>query len=127
MTNPFFEDWTAPYGAPPLDRIAPEHFPPAYERPLAEHASEIEAIAPNPAPASFENVVVAMEKSGRLLTRVEGVFYNLASSATNEALQAIELEMAPRLSVHWSAIFMNPVLFARLDGVYRRRDSLELD
>jgi peptidyl-dipeptidase Dcp len=127
MTNPFFEDWTAPYGAPPLDRVAPEHFAPAYDRALAEHSAEIAAIAENPDPPSFENVVVALEKSGQLLTRVEGVFHNLAAAATNEQLQAIELEMAPRMSAHWSAISMHPVLFARLDAVYRRRDSLGLD
>jgi peptidyl-dipeptidase Dcp len=127
MTNPFFEDWTAPYGAPPLNRIAPEHFAPAYDRALAEHVAEVAAIAENPDPPGFENVVVALEKSGRLLTRVEGVFHNLASAATNEALQAIELEMAPRLSAHWSAISMHPVLFARLDAVHHLRDTLGLD
>src|SRR5579871_6063488 len=102
MANPLFEPWTAPHGAPPLDRIVPEHFPPAYDRALAEHTAEIAAIAENPDPPSFDNVVVALEKSGRLLTRVEGVFHNLAAAATNEALQAIELEMAPRMSAHWS-------------------------
>src|SRR5271154_2738429 len=127
MTNPLFDDWAAPYGAPPLDRITPEDFPPAYDRALAEHVAEIAAIAENPAPPSFENVVVALEKSGRLLTRVEGVFHNLASAATNDALQAIELEMAPRLSAHWSAISMHPALFARLDAVHRQRDGLDLD
>jgi len=127
MTNPFFEDWTAPFGAPPLDRIKPEHFPPAYDRALAEHTAEIAAIAQNRAPPSFDNVVLALEKSGQLLTRVEGVFHNLASSATSEALQAIELEMAPRLSAHWSAISMHPVLFARLDELYHKRESLGLD
>ncbi len=127
MTNPFFEDWTAPYGAPPLDRIRPEHFVPAYDRALAEHTAEIVAIAGNPQPPSFDNVVLALEKSGRLLTKVEGVFYNLTSAATNEALQAIEMELAPRLSAHWSAISMHPVLFARLDEVYRQRDGLGLD
>ena len=94
--NPFFDDWTAPYEAPPLDRFRPEHFVPAYDRALAEHTAEIVAIAENPAPPSFENVVVALEKSGRLLTQVDGVFSNLASSVTNDALQAIEMEMAPR-------------------------------
>jgi peptidyl-dipeptidase Dcp len=127
MSNPFFEDWTAPYGAPPLDRIAPEHFAPAYERALAEHVAEIEAIAGNPAAPSFENVVVALEKSGQLLTRVEGVFHNLACAATSEALKAVELEMAPRLSAHWSAISMHPLLFGRLDAVHRMRDTLGLD
>jgi peptidyl-dipeptidase Dcp len=127
MTNPLFEDWTAPYGAPPLDRILPEHFAPAYDRALAEHTAEIATIAENPDAPSFENVVGALEKSGGLLTRVEGVFHNLAAAATSEALQAIELEMAPRLSAHWSAISMHPVLFARLDAVWRRRDALGLD
>jgi peptidyl-dipeptidase Dcp len=127
MTNPFFEDWTAPFGAPPLDRIAAEHFVPAYDRALAEHAAEIAAIAENPEPPSFDNVVVALEKSGRLLTRVDGVFHNLTSAATNEALQAIEMEMAPRLSAHWSMISMHPVLFARLDAVYQARTGLGLD
>ena len=127
MTNPFFEDWTAPFGAPPLDRIEPAHFPPAYDRALAEHTAEIASIAENPAPPSFDNVVLALEKSGQLLTRVEGVFHNLTSSATSDALQTIELEMAPRLSAHWSAISMHPVLFARLDELYARRESLGLD
>ena len=127
MSNPFFEAWTAPHQAPPLDRIAPEHFVPAYDRALAEHAAEIAAIAQNPVSPGFDNVIVALEKSGRLLNRVDGVFSNLASSATDEALQAIELEMAPRLSAHWSAITMHPVLFARLDDLHRRRETLDLD
>jgi peptidyl-dipeptidase Dcp len=127
MTNPFFEDWTAPFGAPPLDKVTAEHFRPAYDRALVEHTAEIVAIASDRAPPSFENVVVALEKSGRLLTRVDSVFGNLASSATNEDLQAIELEMAPRLSAHWSAISMHPVLFARLDAVYQQRETLGLD
>ena len=127
MNNPFFEDWTAPFGAPPLDRIRPEHFAPAYDRALAEHSAEIAAITENRSSPSFDNVIVALEKSGKLLTRVDGVFGNLTSAATSEALQAIELEMAPRLSAHWSAITMHPVLFARLDALYQKRDSLGLD
>ena len=127
MTNPFFEDWTAPLGAPPLDRFRPEHFVPAYDRALAEHMAEIVAIAENPAPPSFDNVVLALEKSGRLLTRVDSVFANLTASATSDELQAIELEMAPRLSAHGSAISMHPVLFARLDALFQARASLGLD
>ncbi len=127
MTNPFFEDWTAPFGAPPLDRITAGHFSPAYDRALAEHTAEIVAIAENPDPPSFDNVILALEKSGRLLTRVDAVFSNLTSAATNTALQAIEMEMAPRLSAHWSAISMHPVLFARMDELYRKRESLGLD
>ena len=125
MVNPFFEDWTAPFGAPPLDRIRPEHFPPAYARALAEHDLEIAAIAS--APAGFEATIIALEKSGKLLARVEAVFSNLTSANTNDALQAIEREMAPRLSAHWSAIYLNADLFARIDALYARRQSLGLD
>jgi peptidyl-dipeptidase Dcp len=125
MQNPFFEDWTAPFGAPPLDRIRAEHFRPAYQRALKEHRREIAAIAA--APASFENTLVALEKSGRLLGRVEAVFSNLASSHTNPALQAIELEIAPLLSAHWSSIYLNAGLFARIDALYAARQTLGLD
>ena len=127
MTNPFFEDWTGPFGAPPLDRVRAEHFRPAYDRALVEHIAEIAAIASDLAPPSFDNVVLALEKSGRLLTRVDSVFGNLTSAATDEELQAIELGMAPRLSAHWSTISMHPVLFARLDALYGQRESLGLD
>jgi peptidyl-dipeptidase Dcp len=127
MSNPFFEDWAGPFGAPSLDRIRPEHFAPAYDRALAEHAAEVAAIAADPAPPGFDNVIVALEASGRLLTRVDGVFHNLAASVTDAALQAIELEMAPRLAAHWSAITLNSALFARIDALHRRRDTLGLD
>ena len=98
MTNPIFEDWTAPYGAPPLNRIGAEHFGPAYTRALAEHTAEIAAIAGDPAPPSFDNVVLALEKSGTLLTKVEGIFHNLTSAATNEALQAIDPKSQPAMT-----------------------------
>ncbi len=104
MSNPLFEEWTAPFQAPPLDKIRPGHFAPAYDRALAEHSAEIAAIAENRGSPSFENVVLALEKSGKLLTRIDGVFGNLTSAATSEALQAIELEMAPRLSAPVGAL-----------------------
>src|SRR5258708_6090128 len=107
MTNPFFEAWTAPFGAPPFERILPEHFRAAYARALDEHRSEIAAIAGGGEPPSFENTLVALEESGRLLTRVELVFSNLASSHTNDALQEIEREMAPVLARHWNEIYLN--------------------
>jgi peptidyl-dipeptidase Dcp len=125
MENPFFEPWTAPFGAPPLDRIRPEHFLPAYDRALAGHNAEIAAIAA--APAGFENTIIALEKSGKLLGKVEAVFSNLTSAHTNDALQAIELEMAPRLSAHWNAIYLNADLFARIDALYAGRETLSLD
>jgi peptidyl-dipeptidase Dcp len=125
--NPLLEDWTGPFGAPPLDRVQPEHFPPAYDRALADHDAEIARIADDPSPPSFDNVVTALERSGRLLTGVDAVFSALAGSATNDRLQEIELEMAPRLSAHADAVYLNPKLFARLDSVWQRRADLGLD
>ncbi len=125
--NPLLEDWTGPFGTPPLDRVNPEHFPPAYDRALADHDTEIARIAGDPSPPDFDNVVAALEHSGRLLTRVDAVFSVLACSATNDRLQEIELEMAPRLSAHADAIYLNPKLFTRLDQVWQRRADLNLD
>lgn len=125
MENPFFEEWRDPFGAPPLSRIKSEHFAPAYERALAEHKAEIAAIAA--APASFDGTIGGLEKSGRLLSRVEAVFFTLSSAHTNEALQAIELEMAPRIAAHWSGIYLNADLFARIDALYQKRAALDLD
>jgi peptidyl-dipeptidase Dcp len=126
MQNPLLEPWTAPFAAPPLAALKPEHFRPAYEAALAAHEAEIAAIAADPAPAGFANTVTALEKSGALLTRVELVFSNLASADTSEALQAIELELAPHLARHWNGIYLNAALFARLDAVFQQRDRLGL-
>lgn len=125
--NPFFETWSSPFGAPPFDRIKPEHFRPAYLRALEDHRAEIETIAKSDQTPCFANTILALEKSGRALTRIEHVFHNLAASDTNDELQAIEREMAPKLARHWNAITLNTELFARIDGLYRMREMLELD
>ena len=125
--NPLLENWTAPFGAPPLDRVEPEHFAPSYAQALSDHRAEIVRIADASSPPDFANTVIALERSGELLTRVDAVFSAFAGSVTNEALQAIELEMAPRLSAHANAIYLNAKLFARLDTVWQHRDALKLD
>jgi peptidyl-dipeptidase Dcp len=117
MTNPFFEPWNTPFGAPPFDRIKPEHFRPAYDRALAEHASEIAAIAGDPAAPGFENTIVALEDSGQLLRKVEAVFWNLAGSHTDDALQEIERDISPVLAKHWNAVYLDAALFARIDAL----------
>ncbi|MEO8895994.1 MAG: M3 family metallopeptidase, partial [Rhizomicrobium sp.] len=127
QVNPLLEDWAGPFGTPPLDRIKPEHFAPAYVRALADHDAEIKRLASNPSPPDFANTIVGLERSGKLLARVDTVFSALTGSATNDALQAIELEMAPRLSAHWNAIYLNAALFARLDTVWRDRANRGLD
>ena len=124
--NPFFEAWTGPFGVPPFARMRPEHFVPAYERAFAEHVAEIETIAGNSAPPTFENTIVALEDSGRLLSRVDDVFGHLVGTDSNDALLAIERETSPRVAAHWAKVRMNQGLFARLDALHRTRDKLGL-
>jgi len=126
-TNPFFEEWQTPFAAPPFDRIAPEHFRPAYERAIADHAGEIAAIANAETAATFENTILALEDSGRLLAKVELVFSNLAASHTNEKIQEIERDMAPVLAKHWNEIHLNVRLFKRIDSLMAAGPSLGLD
>lgn len=126
MTNPFFADWTTPYGVPPFADIKTEHFKPAFEAALKAHEAEIADIAGNASAPSFDNTIAALERSGSQLDRVDLVFSQLASANTNETLQAIERDVAPLLARHWNAIFLNPALFARIDALYARRESLGL-
>ena len=95
--NPFFETWTTPFGVPPFSRIKPEHFMPAFERAFAEHDAEIAAIAGNAEPPSFDNTIVALENAGRALQRVDDVFHHLVGTDSNDALLAIERDIAPAL------------------------------
>ncbi|TMJ03254.1 MAG: M3 family metallopeptidase [Alphaproteobacteria bacterium] len=124
--NPLLADWTGPFGAPPLDAIRPEHFPPAFAQALVEHRAEIAAVASDTGEPTFGNTVAALERAGRLLTKVSSVFYVLAGAHTSEAIQAIERDMAPTLARHWNEIHLNEALFARLDALNLRRDSLGL-
>src|SRR5260370_1060271 len=124
--SPFFQAWNTPFELPPFERIDPSHFPPAFERGMAEHVAEIAAIAGSSAAPDFANTIEALERSGRLLRRVGRVFNNLDSSATNEALQAIDRDYAPKLAAHQMRIALDPGLFARIDALYRERDNLAL-
>ncbi|PKM16902.1 MAG: dipeptidyl carboxypeptidase II [Gammaproteobacteria bacterium HGW-Gammaproteobacteria-2] len=126
-SNPLFEASTLPFGYPPFDTIRDEHYTPAFEKGMAENAAEIEAIANNAEPASFENTIVAMERSGELLDRVQTIFFSLAGANTNDTLEKIQSEMAPKLSAHRDAIALNSKLFARVKSLYEQRDSLGLD
>ncbi|HVW43174.1 MAG TPA: M3 family metallopeptidase [Amycolatopsis sp.] len=125
--NPFAKPSELPYGLPPFERIAEEHYSPAFEAGLAEHAAEIDAIATDPEPATFGNTIVALERSGRLLGRVSSVFFNLTSSDTNPALQDLQAEIAPKLAAHHDAIHLDPKLYARVRDLYERRADLGLD
>src|SRR5437763_2945143 len=124
--NPFFQSWDTPFGAPPFARIKPEHFMPAYERAFAEHEAEIDKIANQKAPPSFDNTIVALENAGRALQRVDDVFGQLCGTDSNDTLLALERDISPRTAAHWNKVRMNEGLFARIDALYQKRASLGL-
>ncbi|MBV8888356.1 MAG: M3 family metallopeptidase [Alphaproteobacteria bacterium] len=124
--NPFFESWDTPFEIPPFGHIRPEHFPPAFDRAMAEHRAEVAAIAGSSGAPDFANTVEAMERSGRLLDRVGSGFSNLNASCTNDALEAIARDYAPKLAQHHAAIALDPDLFGRIDALYRQRETLGL-
>ena len=125
--NPFFVKSALPYGMPPFDLIRNEHFVPAFERGMAEQMTEIEAIAANPEAATFDNTIVAMERTGQMLNLSNRVFNALTSAHTNDTLEEIDTEMAPRFSAHNDNILLNSDLFARVSALFEARDSLGLD
>ncbi|MDQ2083033.1 M3 family metallopeptidase [Xanthobacteraceae bacterium Astr-EGSB] len=124
--NPLLRDWTAPFGAPPFAEIRPEHFAPAFERAFADHEAEIEEIAVLAAAPSFDNTILALERSGALLERVADVFSVLVGADSNDALLEIERVISPRLATHWSNIHMNQGLFRRVEELRRNAASLAL-
>jgi peptidyl-dipeptidase Dcp len=117
MTNPFLEPSPLPYSLPPYATITDDDFAPAFEAGLAEHRAEVEAVASDPAPATFENTIAALERGGAVLTRVGHVFFDRASSDSNATTDALELELAPRLAAHDDAIRLDPRLYARVRAV----------
>ncbi len=124
--NPLLQEWKTPYGLPPFGEVRAEHFAPAFEVALAQHNSEIERLASRADAPTFENTIAAFDASGRLLSRIGHLFHNLCSSETSRELQAIERLMAPRLATHESAIYLNGALFARVDMLHARRETLAL-
>ena len=127
MTNPLLAPWDAPFGLPPFERIGEAHFGPAFATAMAQQLVEIEAIAGDPAVPDFANTIEAMERTGQALDRVAAVFFNLTSSHTNDALQAIQREVAPKLAAHDSAILLNARLFARVLALVEAGEALGLD
>ncbi len=125
--NPFFAASDLPYQLPPFDRIEIGHYLPAFERGMAEQRAEVEAIATCPEPPTFDNVLVALERSGRVLQRVSAAFFNVTSSDTSPDLQEIESRVVPLLSAHGDAIMLDPRLFGRIEQLYAARDTLALD
>ena len=125
--NPLLSASDLQFEYPPFDRITNEHYLPAFEAGMAEQLEEVEAIAANPEPPTIENTIIAMERTGRTLSRVARVFYSLSSAHTNDTIQAVEAEIAPRLSAHDDNILLDARLFDRVEQVYQTRDALDTD
>jgi len=120
------QDWTAPYGLPPFDRVRAGHFEPAFDAAMQAHRAELDAIAAQVEPPSFENTLAAFDRSGRLLARIESLFYNLAASATTPELQAVQRRVAAPLAAHSNAVYMHAQLFARIETLHQQKGSLGL-
>ena len=124
--NPFESPSTLPFQAPDFSNIRDSDYQPALEEGMQRQLAEIDAIANNPEPPTFENTIAAMETSGQMLNRAAKVFFGLAQANTNDTLQKIKAEEAPKLAAHHDAIYLNAKLFARVQALYDKRDTLGL-
>jgi peptidyl-dipeptidase Dcp len=126
-SNPFYAPSTLPFQAPPFDKIKDEDYQPAIEAGMTGELAEIGAIADNPAPPTFENTLVAMQKTGQLLRRAMAAFSAISGANTNPLIQQVQTDEAPKLAAHSDAIYLNAKLFERVAAVYKQRESLHLD
>ena len=126
MNNPLLTESSAPFGAPQFDKIKTEHYLPAFEEAIAQAKAEIDAIVSNTEPPTFENTIEAMEYSGRTLNNVAGIFYNLMEAHTNDQMQAIAEEIAPKMTEFSMYVSLNQDLFKRVKAVYEKKDELGL-
>lgn len=125
--NPFFEVYNTPFEVPPFDKIQIEHYMPAFEEGMKKHSAEIESITNNSDLPTFSNTIEAFEASGDLLTRVSLVFFNVKEANTNTEMDNIAEEVAPKLSQHHDAIYLNEILFNQVKAVYDNRETLGLN
>ena len=125
--NPFLTAYTTPFEVPPFDQIKLEHYKPVFLQGMDEQKKEIEAIINNAQEPDFENTIVALDQSGRLLAKVQTVFYGQNSANTSDEMQALSKELSPLLSAHSDDINLNPKLFERVKSIYTQKESLDLD
>src|ERR1700761_7211785 len=126
-SNPFFAPRTLPFQVPPFDKIEDSDYQPAIEAGMAQQLTEIRAITSNPNPPTFDNTIVALEKSGQLLDRVNSVFDAVTSANTNPDLEKVQEIEAPKLAAHNDAIFLDSKLYHRVEAIYEQRKALHLD
>lgn len=126
-TNPFFTEYQTPFAIPPFDLIKDSHYLPAFEKAMQQHQQEIAAIVDNQEKPTFENTIVAYDKSGKLLDKVSAVFFNLSSAHTSDEIQEISKVVTPKLSEHADKISLNPDFYQRVKSVYEQRKELSLN
>jgi peptidyl-dipeptidase Dcp len=124
--NPLLRAWQTPFETPPFNEIEPKHFLPAFEQAFADHSAEIAAITSDPVAPDFANTITALERSGKLLSKVSGVFYDLVSAHSNPALLEIDKEVSLRMARHWNPIMMNAALFGRIAALRDNHPTLGL-
>ena len=124
--NPLLSAWQTPFETPPFDQIVPEHFLPAFDKAFADHTAEIEAIKNDPAEPTFDNTIAALERSGKLLSKVSAVFYDLVGAHSNPELLKIDSEVALKQARHWNPITMDAALFARVNKLRDKAAALKL-
>jgi len=125
--NPAYRPWDGPHGAPDFASVRAEHFAPAFEAAFAERRREIDALAAETAEPTFANTLLPLERLGRALERVASLFFHLVGTVGDEALEAIEREVAPRLAREGNLLYLNPAIFARIERLWAKRDALGLD
>ena len=126
IENPFFQEWNTPFDVPPFNLIKDEHYMPAFEKGMKENMDEIDIIVNNKEKPTFENTIEALERSGKLLTKVQRVFSNLASSNTNSKLQELQRELSPLLSAHYDKISLNEGLFLKVEEIWKEKNNSNL-
>lgn len=124
--NPFFEEWNTPFQTPPFSKIKNEHFLPALEEGIKQQRAELEQIINNSEPPTFQNTIAALEKSGKLLTKVTRVFFNLTGANTNDELQKVAEKITPELTKLNNDIYLNEKLYQRIKTIYDEKDKLNL-
>jgi peptidyl-dipeptidase Dcp len=126
QANPLLMPWQTPFETPPFAEIKPEHFLPAFEQAFVDHAAEVAAITHDPATPDFANTITALERAGKLLSKVSAVFYDMVSAHSNPEILEIDKEVSLRMARHWNPIMMNAVLFGRIALLHQNRASLGL-
>jgi peptidyl-dipeptidase Dcp len=124
--NPFFEEWKTPFGVPPFDRIENRHYLPAFEKAVAAHQAQIDAIASNAQEPTFANTIEAIDRSGELIQKVARVFFGLMSARTDDEMNESAKTVSPMLSRHQDSILLDAKLFARVKAVHDRKGELKL-